>query len=131
VDLHTSQTQLLPSADLSIRVTVTNTSSSPIEYLYSGQEFDFWAERDGAVLWHWTDTTRSAGNDFQQFLGSQALQPGESQGGETTWTGTACGDEPLAKGSYQIRGAWVVISERDMEQTVQGWWSRPVTVSLK
>jgi hypothetical protein len=119
-------TPIPPPADRAYRLVLQmeNTGSSSADFLYGGQEFEFWAELDGVVVWRWSDTVEAAGEAFQGFLGFGSIQPGETRVAEATW------EAPSGSDVYHLYGAWLIVEEVEMTQTTYGWWSPPVAVAV-
>jgi hypothetical protein len=119
-------TSSVPPGDAySLALSLENTGSSSIEFLYSGQEYEFWIERSGVLVWRWSDAVEAEGSTFQEFLGFRSLQPGEARVATETW------DAPSAAGTYQVHGAWRTLTEANMTQTVHWWGSPPMEIVIE
>jgi hypothetical protein len=91
-----------PSYKISTPVKLTfvienRTQSDMVLRFSSGQQFDFWAEKDGKEVWRW-----SRGKMFTQALTSTTLRPGEKKTFQGVWNQTTNKGEQVAPGAYDI-----------------------------
>jgi len=80
-------------------LTVRNDGDDPVSMQFSdAQRVEFTAERDGEVVWRWSD-----GRMFGQALGTVELAPGEETAFEGGWDDPPTG-EFLVRGSVTATG---------------------------
>ncbi|HEX9697476.1 MAG TPA: hypothetical protein VGB64_14315 [Actinomycetota bacterium] len=119
-----------------VRITpsVKNTTPTTLIFTSSPSRREFWAQRDGRVVWTWRDYFKANGGDFTLPIEDRILQPEETYSAPATaWNGTGCDghrldDGLVPPGEYQMFGSWSFQIDEGKEIVL---WSDPVRVLVE
>ncbi|MHB9144912.1 MAG: BsuPI-related putative proteinase inhibitor [Symbiobacteriia bacterium] len=82
-----------------------NTAAMTITY-NSGQQYDFWVEQNGKVIWRWSD-----GRMFTQVVTNQTFNADGVLHFEVQWDGRGSNGKPVPPGSYMVHARWTAHTE--------------------
>jgi len=100
VRLELPKERIAPGEEIALRLVVKNEGPSAVTVPFrSGQRVEFEVRQNDRLVWNWAHDRL-----FTQALGALTVQPGETRQFEARWNGRSNEGQPLAAGTYTVRG---------------------------